>query len=332
MPFRKLKLYPELAKPKPLEPRVEHPEILKIAPVEEEKQPILVAQTSQDPPGGGWKKILLDEDPIVALGSQTQALLQRATTYDLIVQLRSAGVEIDPRSIRALVKTSDELYSVLRTDTGVAYDARDRNWTVTETVPISHANLDVALSLIKAKTDNLDVALSTRLKIADFVLTQELGKVGIILSAGGAIIDPRNIRALTSADVVSAVKSGTWNIDNLLNPHPVSLASIPKTLRTAKIDHATLGDNTIVFAVLGKRIKVYAVTLVVTAAVNVIWKSGATALSGDMNFGTKGEGYAQALSPPAFLMATVAGEALILNLSAAVAVDGIVSYWDDDSS
>jgi len=44
---------------------------------------------------------------------------------------------------------------------------------------------------------------------------------------GGVPIDPRSIRALTSADVVSAVKSGTWNIDNLLNPHPVSLSSIP---------------------------------------------------------------------------------------------------------
>jgi hypothetical protein len=115
--------------------------------------------------------------------------------------------------IRNLSKTLDEIYGVLRTDAGLAYDARDRNWTITETVPISNANLDVALS--------------TRLKIADFALTQELGKVGIILSAGGAIIDPRSIRALTSADVVSAVKSGTWNIDNLLNPHPVSLTSIP---------------------------------------------------------------------------------------------------------
>lgn len=74
---------------------------------------------------------------------------------------------------------------------------------------------------------NIDVALSTRLKIGDYSLTQELGKVGLILTTGGGIIDPRSIRALTSSDVVSAAKSGTWNIDNLLNPHPVSLASIP---------------------------------------------------------------------------------------------------------
>jgi hypothetical protein len=47
------------------------------------------------------------------------------------------------------------------------------------------------------------------------------------LALSGVEIDPRAIRALTASDVVSAVKSGTWNIDNLLNPHPVSLASIP---------------------------------------------------------------------------------------------------------
>ncbi|MFQ5999918.1 MAG: hypothetical protein ACE5J6_03990 [Candidatus Bathyarchaeia archaeon] len=38
-------------------------------------------------------------------GSQGQQLLQRATTYDLIVQLRHAGGEIDPRNIRALASS-----------------------------------------------------------------------------------------------------------------------------------------------------------------------------------------------------------------------------------
>jgi hypothetical protein len=105
-----------------------------------------------------------------------------------------------------------------------------------------------------------------------------------------------------------------------------------KTLKTAKIDHAASGDNTIVDAVTGKRIKVYAVVLVVSAAVNCRWLSGSTELTGDMNFGGKGEGYAQAVSPPAFLVATAAGASLKLNLSAATAVDGIVSYWDDDAT
>ena len=105
-----------------------------------------------------------------------------------------------------------------------------------------------------------------------------------------------------------------------------------KTFKTAKIDHATSGPNEIVAAIEGKRIKVYAVVLVVTAVVNCQWKSATNILSGDMNFGGKGEGYAQAIQPLAFLFATNAGEALILNLSDAVAVDGMIAYWDDDTS
>lgn len=45
--------------------------------------------------------------------------------------------------IRNLVKTLDELYAVLRTDAGVAYDARTRSWTITETVPVSATDLDI---------------------------------------------------------------------------------------------------------------------------------------------------------------------------------------------
>jgi len=43
-------------------------------------------------------------------GSQGQQILQRATTYDLIVQLRHNGAEIDPRQIRAL--TSSDVVDV----------------------------------------------------------------------------------------------------------------------------------------------------------------------------------------------------------------------------
>jgi len=45
-------------------------------------------------------------------------------TNPLHSQIVYGGAVVDPRSIRALVKTTDELYSVLRTDAGVAYDAR----------------------------------------------------------------------------------------------------------------------------------------------------------------------------------------------------------------
>lgn len=120
-------------------------------------------------------------------------------------------------------------------------------------------------------------------------------------------------------------------LDDLTDPQTTEIVT-SRSLKTVTIDHGTMGDNVIVAAVSGKRIKVYAVVLVVSAAVNCRWKSGANDLSGDMNYNGKGEGYAQAVEPPDFLMATNAGEALVLNLSAAVPVDGIVSYWDSDAT
>ena len=63
-------------------------------------------------------RVLASSDVVTAYGSQTQALLQRATTYDLIVQLRSSGSEIDPRSIRALT-TSDQITPIQTTRTSL---------------------------------------------------------------------------------------------------------------------------------------------------------------------------------------------------------------------
>jgi len=61
LPFKKLRLYPEAIEKPSLEPKVERPQILRIT--EEKKEPIIVAEVSEDP-ASGWKKILLDGDPI----------------------------------------------------------------------------------------------------------------------------------------------------------------------------------------------------------------------------------------------------------------------------
>jgi len=56
-------------------------------------------------------RALTVSDIIKAYGSQDQALLQRATTYDSLVQLRHSGAEIDPRNIRVLT-SSDVVQTV----------------------------------------------------------------------------------------------------------------------------------------------------------------------------------------------------------------------------
>lgn len=105
-----------------------------------------------------------------------------------------------------------------------------------------------------------------------------------------------------------------------------------RSYKSAKIQASTSGDNTIVTGVSTKLIKVHAIVLNATGTVNVKFKDGAsTDLTGAMNFQAR-EGYTINVTPPAFLLATSAGNALVLNLSAAVEVDGFLSYWDDDTA
>jgi len=101
----------------------------------------------------------------------------------------------------------------------------------------------------------------------------------------------------------------------------------PSDLKSAEIDHASSGDNEIVAAKVGQSIHVYAILLVVTAAVNCEFRSGTTPLSGQMNFNAKAEGFAMSVAPPYYLFKTKSGEALNLNLSGGVDIDGFVSYW-----
>jgi len=87
--------------------------------------------------------------------------------------------------IRNLTKTLDELYAVLRTDAGVAYDARDRNWTISETLTVQATDLDIR-NLVKTQDEVYSV----------------------LRTDAGVAYDARQIRALTSSDVVDV--SDDW--------------------------------------------------------------------------------------------------------------------------
>lgn len=94
-------------------------------------------------------------------------------------------------------------------------------------------------------------------------------------------------------------------------------------VKTAAISATSDGDNTVIAAVTGKRIRVLGYVLNVNAAGTVQWKSGAsTALSGAMEF-VDGGGVASAPVSPfgRFWFQTAAGEALVL--ATATGVDGL---------
>jgi hypothetical protein len=96
------------------------------------------------------------------------------------------------------------------------------------------------------------------------------------------------------------------------------------------IDTATSGDNTLVTPPAGKQIVVVQYTLIAAGAVSVRWKSGASnnlsgalplaansAISADLGGNYPGRQGA---------LATNAGQALVLNLSANVQVSGHIVY------
>lgn len=97
-------------------------------------------------------------------------------------------------------------------------------------------------------------------------------------------------------------------------------------LQYASIDAAASGDNTLVAAVSGKRIRVVSLFLVASGAVTVAFESGAsgTALTGDMNVGANGN-IVMPFNPEGWFQ-TVAGALLNMELGSATSVDGCLTY------
>lgn len=95
----------------------------------------------------------------------------------------------------------------------------------------------------------------------------------------------------------------------------------------AAIDAESSGDNTLVAAVAGKKIRVLSAVLVATAAVNAFFQSAADgdALSGLMVFAAAGQTLTLPFNPAGWFE-TAAGELLNLNISGAVSVDGALTY------
>lgn len=98
----------------------------------------------------------------------------------------------------------------------------------------------------------------------------------------------------------------------------------------AAIGVAASGDNTLVAAISGKKIRVLAISLIAAGAVNLYLTSaggGAVIFGGSTNkVGLAANGGFVLPYSPAGWFETAAGQALVANLSAAVAVAGVVVY------
>lgn len=97
-------------------------------------------------------------------------------------------------------------------------------------------------------------------------------------------------------------------------------------IKRAKIDNASSGDNTLVAAVTGSKIRVHNLVLVASGTTTVIFQSGAggTGLTGDMAL-VANTGFAPGFDPTGHFE-TAVSTLLNLRLSAAVSVDGWLTY------
>jgi len=101
-------------------------------------------------------------------------------------------------------------------------------------------------------------------------------------------------------------------------------------MKSVVISANTAGDNTIITGVTGKAIRVLG--YMITSANNnmLIWKSGSTAISGELHIPTSGNLSVQFgdnwPSGASFALQTNSGESLILTLDSAHMVGGHITY------
>ena len=97
-----------------------------------------------------------------------------------------------------------------------------------------------------------------------------------------------------------------------------------KVLTNAVVDIASSGDNTLVAAVSGQTTRIHVLVLVPDADVDVVLKTGSTALTGTLRLKANQPLALGFQAEPHFVTGT--NEAFIVNLSGAVSVDGWVQY------
>lgn len=162
---------------------------------------------------------------------------------------------------------------------------------------------------------------------------------GVNTAGAGAYLEPLTRYAVdpqwvwptfseNNASVITVFRpaiGGEWTMAEYLmgTQGPVLL-----DIKRAVIDHAASGNNTIVAAVAGKRIRVLSLLMFSAGSVTARFESGAdgTALTGQMTLAASS--MITLDFSPAGHFETVAGDLLNLELSAAVSVDGVLTYME----
>ena len=190
-------------------------------------------------------------------------------------------------------------------------------------IPQSSVNVDLsglleALDPLKFISDRPNKPISVRLSDGEK-----------FLKAVRTILENQERQAVAFSQGLneSALKKALKSTQNVvLSTSGIFSGNTELTPKFAVIDDATSGDNTIVAAVTGKKIRVLQAFLVSAGTVNTRFESGAggTALTGQMNL-IANTGFVLPFSPLGWFE-TAASTLLNLELSGAISVDGSLTY------
>lgn len=136
-------------------------------------------------------------------------------------------------------------------------------------------------------------------------------------TAGSASSDVITVQGIASGTPVRGAASTETSV--------VYNGATALTPKFAPIAASASGANSIVAAVTSKKIRVLAVDLIANGAVNAKWRSATAADLTGLAYLVANAGYVRPFSPTGWFE-TAAGEALTLDLSAAIAVGGCVVY------
>ncbi len=100
-------------------------------------------------------------------------------------------------------------------------------------------------------------------------------------------------------------------------------ATLGAQVQQAVVSFSGAGDNTVIAGVLGKTIKVLQFFAVIAAATNLTYKSGTTALTGEMDYISAGAQVQDFIQLP---LTCFSGDSFIINSSAGVKVGGTIWF------
>lgn len=180
------------------------------------------------------------------------------------------------------------------------------------------------------------------------------GVLGVDLLSEAIAVSIENVHVKTISAVTPTMTSGAQHVwlasaldaltddigigliagvtPTMVSGQPIMDIKATTAITRRSIDVNTSGDNTIIPAASGLKLKVTSCMLVVAGDVDMRFESdaGGTALSGVMSFAADGNGFVWPPAMPGYhWIETAASNLLNLELSAAVQVGGFINYYPE---